>query len=73
MSPRARQANIEMEILEVLAGKLVPGFGAKLGSGSGITARWVGRGELGHHDLPCRGPSGTYGGDEELRWKRWAP
>lgn len=73
MCPRTRQSNIEMKILGILAGKLVIGFGAKLGSGSGITARWVGWGELRHHDLPCSGPSGTDGGDEELRWERWAP
>lgn len=70
MGPGARQANIEMKVLGVLAGRW---FGAKLRSGSGITARWVGWGELGHHDLPSGGPSGTDGGDEELGWERWTP
>lgn len=49
------------------------GIGAKLGVGSGVTAGWVGGGELGHHEVPCGGPGGTDGGDEELGWEGRAP
>lgn len=53
-----------------MAGKL---GGAKLGGGTSVTAGGIGGGELGHHDVPRGVPGCTDGGDEELRWKGFAP
>ena len=55
-----------------MAGKLV-GFGAKLGSGSGVITSGVRWGKLGHHEKPSGGPGGTDGGDEELGWEGFGP
>ena len=74
MSPRAGQADIEVEGVRVLAGKLWRvGIGGKLGGGSGVTAGGVGGGELGHEEVPGGGPGGTDGGDEELGREGVAP
>lgn len=65
MCPRARQPDVEME---VLAGKVVRiGSDAELRCRSGVMAGRVGRCHLGHHELPGRGPGGPDGGYQYLR------
>lgn len=70
MGPRAWKADVEMEIVEALAGDL---GGAKLGGGSRVTAGTIGGGQLGHHELPRGLPGSADGGHEEPRRERWAP
>lgn len=72
MGPGAGKAHVEMEGFWFLAGKS-GGIGAELRGGSGVVSGWVGRGELGHHEVPGGGPGGTDGGDEELGWEGGAP
>lgn len=70
MGPRAGEAHVEVKGGRVLEGKVGP---SESGGRSGVTAGGIGRGELGHHELPRGVPCRTDGGDEESRRERWAP
>ena len=68
MGPWAGEADVEVEGIRVFRARV-----SELGDGSGVRSGWVGRGELGHHELPGGGPGGADGGDEELWGEGFSP
>lgn len=73
MGPGAREAHVEVKVLE---GNIVRGNGgtqAELGRGTVVTTGRVGRGHLGHDDMPGGVPSGADSGDDELRREGLSP
>lgn len=71
VGPGAWEANVKVE---VLAGNVGGGVvDAEFGGGSRVTTGRVGRGHLGHHEVPGGGPGGADGGDEELGREGLAP
>lgn len=72
MGPGARETHVEVEVLVGNVGGAA-GVDAEFGGGPGVTSGTVGRGHLGHHEMPSGGPGGAYGGDEELGWEGLAP
>lgn len=73
MSPRTRQAHIQVEAAGSPTSELGRVRDPELGAGTGVRARGVRRGELGHHKAPRGAPCRSDSRDEEARREGGAP